>query len=406
MMKDENSRLRRVPEAMMADLEAQIGKLNRRAAKLGVPPISVKVVGDAEIVTVVRKGGNYPLRVVQVQVGGEAPVIDGWRFVARISPGREGSEGNIVRGEDVPVRYWYGDAYRCDHCGTSRTRKYTYIIQSAWGEYKQVGKSCLRDFMGHTDPERVADWFTILTDQEFIYSYEIPHGAVYTGLLPGEDNPDARPRYCGRNVSDYLPWVVMAIRVMGGYRGRKNADYGQSTADVADQLEWEFRKNGGEPPTAEDCATARAAQEWAKTFTSNSLPQYAHNVRSIAKSNYAEHREEGTTASIIACYNRAQATEERQKRETERRVNEYFGNIKDRPALRLTLKRIREFDGGWGITTLNSFEDAEGRVFVWWTSSSNNLEEGNSYQVRGTIKAHQEYHGIKQTVLSRCRCES
>ena len=49
------------------------------------------------------------------------------------------------------------------------------------------------------------------------------------------------------------------------------------------------------------------------------------------------------------------------------------------------------------------FVDEFENVFTWITSDRSDLEEGNYYTVKGTIKNHSEYNDEKQTVLTRCK---
>lgn len=49
---------------------------------------------------------------------------------------------------------------------------------------------------------------------------------------------------------------------------------------------------------------------------------------------------------------------------------------------------------------------ANGNVLVWKTGSWQELEEGKTYKVKGTVKEQTEYKGEKQTVLTRCKLEA
>lgn len=49
------------------------------------------------------------------------------------------------------------------------------------------------------------------------------------------------------------------------------------------------------------------------------------------------------------------------------------------------------------------FVDEFGNVFTWITSDRENLVDGGTYEVKGTIKNHSEYRDEKQTVLTRCK---
>jgi hypothetical protein len=82
---------------------------------------------------------------------------------------------------------------------------------------------------------------------------------------------------------------------------------------------------------------------------------------------------------------------------------EWYGSIKDKVSLYVTLKSIRGFDGVYGWTSIITFEDAQGHQFLWKTGSYIEAQEGDKVTLKGTIKAHSEYKGIKQTELTRCK---
>lgn len=82
---------------------------------------------------------------------------------------------------------------------------------------------------------------------------------------------------------------------------------------------------------------------------------------------------------------------------------EWYGSIKDKVDLSVTLKTIRGFDGVYGWTSILTFEDRQGHQFVWKTGSYVEVQEGAEVTLKGTIKAHTEYKGIKQTELTRCK---
>jgi hypothetical protein len=48
-------------------------------------------------------------------------------------------------------------------------------------------------------------------------------------------------------------------------------------------------------------------------------------------------------------------------------------------------------------------EDREGNRFKWWASDKrlDPNESGEYLSVKGTIKAHDEYNGVKETVINR-----
>ena len=99
---------------------------------------------------------------------------------------------------------------------------------------------------------------------------------------------------------------------------------------------------------------------------------------------------------------------------------EYFGNVGDKFELTLTFDKIFGFETQYGYQYIILFHDDENHVFKWSTSSSTykveiakdvaygNVEYceykiGCPYKIKGTIKNHEEYRGVKQTVITRCK---
>ena len=111
------------------------------------------------------------------------------------------------------------------------------------------------------------------------------------------------------------------------------------------------------------------------------------------------------------------AEEERAKANAE---VEYYGAVGDKFELTLTFDKSFCFEGAYGFTYIHLFHDDEGHQFKW--SSSNGtykveydktadfggieyceFEIGHKYLMKGTVKAHNEYKGVKQTVITRCK---
>ena len=97
--------------------------------------------------------------------------------------------------------------------------------------------------------------------------------------------------------------------------------------------------------------------------------------------------------------------------------SEFVGEIKSR------IERVVTFIGessyereaytyGWETVYIYKFADEDGNMLVWKTTSSlgywdenddwNVVAPGENIKLRGTVKQHSIYNGIKQTVLNRC----
>ena len=83
--------------------------------------------------------------------------------------------------------------------------------------------------------------------------------------------------------------------------------------------------------------------------------------------------------------------------------SEFVGEIGQRlHGILMKVTRVVMLDGYYGRSAAHTFEDEDGNVYVWITSSKS-LTEGSVYWIDGTIKEHKLYKNVKQTVLTRCK---
>src|SRR5690606_28010233 len=61
-------------------------------------------------------------------------------------------------GEEMDLSAYRDREPACDHCGINRDRKQVYVLVNDEGRIVQVGSTCLKDFVGHGDALRAADW--------------------------------------------------------------------------------------------------------------------------------------------------------------------------------------------------------------------------------------------------------
>ena len=87
--------------------------------------------------------------------------------------------------------------------------------------------------------------------------------------------------------------------------------------------------------------------------------------------------------------------------------SEWVGEVGRKIKLPLTLIKEFQYHTNYSYygesNSIYKFEDEDGNIFVWKTSSKGDIEEGKTYDILGTIKSHDEYKGEKQTNLTRCR---
>ena len=85
----------------------------------------------------------------------------------------------------------------------------------------------------------------------------------------------------------------------------------------------------------------------------------------------------------------------------------YVGAVGDKIEVRATFTRCHCYDTHFGYRTIthfiNIFTDESGNVFVWNSTAFFDAGIGDQVILKGTIKGHSEYEGIKQTELQRCK---
>lgn len=109
--------------------------------------------------------------------------------------------------------------------------------------------------------------------------------------------------------------------------------------------------------------------------------------------------------------------EENTKRNVEKSESGYVGNVGDKISVEVTLVRevACNYSLGWKSvsSTLYIMKDKDGNVFTWKTQGILSfMPKGGEYYkyidtdypftITGKIKDHNEYNGVKQTVLTRC----
>lgn len=416
-----------IPEQNLQSLTFKIEKLNKRAAKLGCPAIMF-FVGREEFRHTDKHGHTCPadeavrsIKFYHVSVVGESPKLNGWMFAAKLQH-EEG--GNILRTApqfegNLPLAFRTADPGNCDHCRTHRNRHDTYVVVNEEGEFKQVGRNCLADFLGHASAQAAAEWAELLfnlSDDLKGFSEESSSGTPY-----------------------YVPMALLLAEVVyinrtTGYVTRKQAmeaaergeDYRvESTPSRLFNLHtsrnaqvMRMAKELQESLLPQDFTTAQAAQEWALTLPATGS-DFDWNLRTIAQKEMLTYKEMGLACYIVPAYLRAMESEadriarEAAKNSASRPASAWVGTPKQRMTGELKVTNSKVIEGIY-TSTLISFEDAQGNRLKWFASGcllgtvnnedgsySDVWEVGKTYNVKFTVKAHNEWKGVKETLILR-----
>lgn len=80
--------------------------------------------------------------------------------------------------------------------------------------------------------------------------------------------------------------------------------------------------------------------------------------------------------------------------------SKFVGEIGERIEVEVTVKRAIPIESYYGCVIF-TFEDEDKNIFVWKTQPRA-IEVGSKIKLRGTVKAHNIFRDVEQTVLSRC----
>lgn len=367
----------------LPELQSQITKLAKRAAKLGVTPPNIKITGTP-FRTMVE---NKPVVYVPIEVTGDAPVLPGWSLVAII---------NVLEGEGIvksmpgvmlPDNVLNSDAQWCDHCRTRRVRNDTFVLQSDDGvTFKQVGRQCLKDFIpgGHTSPDALAWW---------AHALDAVMGACRDA---GSGGGISMPSYV--DLAAYLSRVAQIIRTTG-WVSRKDAFENDKVA-TADRA---INSVGYEPLLAEDTALAEKTVEWMANLSDNQTEgnEFLHNLRTLGQLGVVDHRTHRIAAAAVTAF----------QRETSKSGFALLKPVKDRAFLgtvgtKITVKGTvltepMRFDGQYGVSYLYKFA-VEGNEVEWFSKNEEkNLAPGKTVTLTGNVKEHKVYQGRNSNEPSR-----
>jgi hypothetical protein len=128
----------RVLRRNLPELQKRIGRLARRAQRLGTAPLALRECGE--------DGGEDTLVVLE----GEPPSLAGWTLAAVVDHRHGEPRLRVTSSAAAPAldprRFCEP---RCDHCRLRRRRAATFVVwHAATGRVRQVGTGCLRDFLG------------------------------------------------------------------------------------------------------------------------------------------------------------------------------------------------------------------------------------------------------------------
>ena len=348
---------------------------------------------------------NFKFIIVEAE--GTA-IINNWEFVASVEHTEKGNIfSKALTSVEIPERYRNSDPV-CEHCNSNRTRKSTFIIRNTeTGEFKQVGNSCLKEFTFGMSVSN-ALYFASLKDifeeysnqsigswgwnQKYLSTNEILRFTAETirhfGFSRSDHNGDSTK---GRTLDFFYVW---------------HGDTRYMPEEYIDHIKDQMLKIGFNPDSHEAKQMVNDAVSWLEK--QDAVNDYMHNLKTIVSLDYTTYSRFGFLVSLFPTYNKDLEIQAQRKAEMEAgKLSKHIGNVGERIAIDVeSVKCITSWEScynGYSLETTYVWKivDAEGNVFTWKTSKWMD-EEDPPKAIKGTVKEHKEYRGVKQTELTRC----
>ena len=381
-----------IPQYKISKIEQKILHLNKKARKLNLSELILNIFPGTEEIEINDNDQKITVTCVKVSLKGDLPKINGYSFRASLEFNGESNIIKTVPGSpQIPQRYW--DRVECDHCGIKRKRIHTILLQHENGQYIQVGRTCLTDFLGDASAENFLKYYTLLEkffgdlDEIDLDTYSI-HRDHY--------NIDNK---------EYLS-VVAAITRKYGFISRKqvieSCSYDmRATADTA--IFELFNKDSDDSLkiTDEDKKTAELIIDCIENLDVP-INDYIHNLKTIIAKEYCKYNQCGLLASAIIVY-KGYLNNETEKEG--KLPSEHQGEIKEKFEKILKIIRVSGFSGNYGYTNIYNFRDTDNNVYIWYTGTDllEDVPENEFNKYKFTVKDHNQYNGIMQTIITRVK---
>lgn len=399
----------KIYEPNMARLESKLKSVEKKCKQFGCAFKFEKVEEVMEEVTL-DNGAKVAAKFVIVDVEGIAKV-DGWQFIGTID---HTPKGNIIReigsGLEIPEIYRTAEC-KCDHCGVTRHRNETCVLYNEeTGEYKQVGKSCLKAFTGRLDAETITRYISffdsLIKAQEFDTS-KSPNKLYY-------------------NIRDILLYSVECVKHFGYARK------GSYSVPTCERVFYYYKIDRGftagfHPDYLKQVKRERENVNFNHDSESNNLlvdnilefiqnsnasNNYMHTLKVICSDEYVEGTYFNILVSAVVAYNRDVQYKEEEKKKAEERAKEaeanpsrHVGTVGSNIFVTVADFRVlASNDTQWGMSTLYEIKDTEGNIYIWSTSSGllHTMKDEFEYTLRCKVVEHTEFRGVQQTRVTRC----
>lgn len=340
-------------------------------------------------------GPKYLIDAREITINYELVVMNGWTVVAMIEPMPNTNLRYVTlfSKKDNIKEEWVHSDMHCEHCNTNRNRNAVFIVRNTDGKEVQVGKTCLKDYTG-IDPVGIL-WAAQLSD--ICLNEPEPYGEFIRNKV----------NHVWYDVKDVIAVAYELIKKYGYVKSsEKNS--------TKEELIKEIHTDNKELLTEEGKQIAEKICNWLKKADERKLSDFELTCKTFIESGYVKINHLGYIAYLPVAYNKD--LEKRRKREEKAKQSpsQYVGQVNQRITVKIAESACLtswETYYGWNKKTifLYQIKDEEGNVFIWKTGNllmvwdKDDEKPHEATVIKGTVKEHSEFNGVKQTVLTRCK---
>lgn len=347
----------------------------------------------------------------EVEVEGCVKIND-WELVALIDD--VGETKNRVRlistsGVDgETVNMFHSVSITCEHCNTNRRRLHSAFVRNIkTKELKQVGLNCLK----------------LYTD-----GLSAQHAALYGHLFDKIDELSDLEYRIGCYSSSYQPLfpvekVISAsysLIHLTGFKSVSAVENGEYEVPTRDEIIDVIRYRDESTATSYLKKLVSDFREDLKYFNHQENIQpiidyyraepdiassYLVKLHKVFLTHYVTENDFGLIAAGVNGWIKYMNEKALEKKLAENSISEFLGNSGDKLVAKIhDVQLISTCDSIFGTSFLYKFHDDFGNELTWWSSRQiSNIDCWVGKTMRCSVKSHDEYKGIKQTVVTRCK---
>lgn len=389
-------------EGFFEDVEKKLNRIKKKCTKYG-NPFTFDVVGTEikEVVDQETQIKKY-CKFIIVEVEGTAKIND-YECVAVLENHEHGNVIRRINTEiDIPKRFLSTDNI-CEHCNSKRPRKELYIIHNTkTDEFKQVGSSCLMLYTNGLNAEYVTSYIDGITELE-------EHNNVVFGNLKCYFLADEVLEYATEiiskigyfNSNSVLPTKYLVGKMVN--EGGNLTDKIESVNELLNDYKFNvfFNKKDFHKENTEE--TVKKIIKYYLSLENDS--EFINNIQVILKDGYVEWQNLGFLSYLPEGYFKyiKKENEKKKRLEVDNKSN-YFGeaNKRYKDINVYSMEVLTNYYTQYGTIYIFKIVLESGDVLIWKTSNwFEDLESIKS--ITFTVKTHNEYNGVKQTEVTRCK---